>query len=71
MRGNGRGAFSVRDKNAKVKGAVDVSEVAGNKVTLTRDECETMMLKLLIDGWLKEVFVNSESAFLPVDASMR
>ncbi|GAA6008635.1 hypothetical protein JCM11491_003377 [Sporobolomyces phaffii] len=59
VRGNGGGSFSTRNKNSKVKGTVDVAEVAGSKVTLTKDECETMLLRLLVDGWLREVFVNT------------
>ncbi|GAA5894862.1 RecQ family ATP-dependent DNA helicase [Sporobolomyces salmoneus] len=62
IRGNGGGSFSTRDKNAKVKGKVDVNQVAGSKVALNKEECEMLLLKLLIDGWLKEVFVNTAYA---------
>ncbi|GAA5960439.1 hypothetical protein JCM3765_007514 [Sporobolomyces pararoseus] len=62
VRGNGGGSFSTRAKNSKVKGKVDVAEVAGSKVTLNKDECEMMLLKLLVDGWLREVFVNTAYA---------
>ncbi|GAA6062989.1 hypothetical protein JCM10212_004971 [Sporobolomyces blumeae] len=56
VRGNGGGAFSIQDKNSKGKGYVKVQEVAGGKVALSKDETETMLLKLLVDGWLDEVF---------------
>ncbi|GAA5873510.1 hypothetical protein JCM16303_001150 [Sporobolomyces ruberrimus] len=63
VRGNGGGSFSTKgDKNTKVKGKVDVTTVAGSKVTLNKEDCETMLLKLLVDGWLKEVFVNTAYA---------
>ncbi|GAA5924221.1 RecQ family ATP-dependent DNA helicase [Sporobolomyces koalae] len=62
VRGNGGGSFSTRDKNNKVKGKVDVTQVAGVKVTLNRDETETMLIHLLTEGWLREVFVHTAYA---------
>lgn len=64
VRGNGGGLFSTRAKNSKAKGKVDVAQVAGSKVTLNKDECEMMLLKLLVDGWLRENFANSKASFL-------
>ncbi|GAA6000901.1 hypothetical protein JCM10207_004711 [Rhodosporidiobolus poonsookiae] len=56
VRGNGGGQFSTQETKGKGKGKVDVVAVAGSKVTLSKDETEQMLLKLLVDGWLKEEF---------------
>ncbi|GAA5863357.1 hypothetical protein JCM1840_007500 [Sporobolomyces johnsonii] len=56
VRGNGGGTFSTQEGKSKGKGKVDVIAVAGGKVTLSKDETEAMLLKLLVDDWLQEDF---------------
>ena len=60
VRGNGGGAFSTQQAKGKGKGKIDVKTVAGNKVTLNKDETEQMLLQLLVDGYLREEFHASE-----------
>lgn len=60
VRGNGGGAFSTQQAKGKGKGKIDVKTVAGNKVTLNKDETEQMLLQLLVEGYLKEEFHASE-----------
>lgn len=47
--------------NQKGNGRVDVKEVAGGKVTLTKEDSEFLLLKLLIEGFLEEEYSQSES----------
>jgi len=71
VRGNGGGSFSTKTgKNNKAKGVVNVKEVAGGKVTLNKDETESMLLKLLVDGYLKENFANSKPYFLALSEAI-
>ncbi|GAA5957859.1 hypothetical protein JCM21900_001289 [Sporobolomyces salmonicolor] len=56
VRGNGGGTFSTQEAKSKGKGKVDVTSIAGGKVTLGKDETEAMLLKLLVDDWLLEDF---------------
>jgi ATP-dependent DNA helicase Q1 len=65
VRGNGGGSFATQETKGKGKGKISVEEVAGGKVTLSKDQTEQMLLKLLVDGYLKEQFHASALAFLP------
>ncbi|GAA5929160.1 hypothetical protein JCM10213_005000 [Rhodosporidiobolus nylandii] len=56
VRGLGGGSFSTQETKGKGKGKLDVVKEAGGKVTLNKDETEQMLLKLLVEGWLKEKF---------------
>ncbi|GAA5850770.1 hypothetical protein JCM8547_009085 [Rhodosporidiobolus lusitaniae] len=56
VRGLGGGSFSTQERKGKGEGKVDVSEVAGGKVALSKDETEQMLLKLLVEGYLQERF---------------
>ncbi|KAL7344284.1 P-loop containing nucleoside triphosphate hydrolase protein [Rhodotorula toruloides] len=56
VRGLGGGSFSTQEVKGKGKGKVDVQAVAGEKVTLSKDQTEQMLLRLLVDGFLKEEF---------------
>ncbi|GAA5996911.1 RecQ family ATP-dependent DNA helicase [Rhodotorula paludigena] len=56
VRGNGGGSFSTQEPKGKGKGKVDVKEVAGAKVALSKDETEQMLLMLLVEGYLREDF---------------
>lgn len=75
VRGNGGGAFSTQQAKGKGKGKIDVKTVAGNKVTLNKDETEQMLLQLLVDGYLKEEFhataYNVTSYLHPATKAMR
>ncbi|GAA6054988.1 hypothetical protein JCM3770_000480 [Rhodotorula araucariae] len=56
VRGNGGGQFATQETKGKGKGRIDVNEVAGGKVLLTKDETEQMLLMLLVEGYLQETF---------------
>ncbi|GAA5873316.1 hypothetical protein JCM3774_005939 [Rhodotorula dairenensis] len=75
VRGNGGGNFSTQQAKGKGKGKIDVKAVAGNKVTLSKDETEQMLLQLLVDGYLKEEFhataYNVTSYVHPATKAMR
>lgn len=62
VRGLGKGGFSTQTQGSKGKGkgSVDVNEVAGGKVTLDKETCEAMLIRLLVDGYLVETFHGSE-----------
>lgn len=62
MRGNGGGSFTTQKDNGKGKGKIDVVAVGGGKVTLGKDATEQMLLRLLVEGYLKEQFHASASS---------
>ncbi|ORY87468.1 P-loop containing nucleoside triphosphate hydrolase protein [Leucosporidium creatinivorum] len=68
VRGLGKGGFSTQTQGSKGKGkgSVDVNEVAGGKVTLDKDTCEAMLMRLLVDGYLVETFHGSEFSLTPL-----
>ncbi|QRV92276.1 DEAD/DEAH box helicase [Ceratobasidium sp. AG-Ba] len=61
-RGVGGQAFQVpsgggrRRKSAGEKVGLDLNEVAGGKISLSKDDAETLIIQLVLSGHLKEIF---------------
>lgn len=60
VRGNGGGKFSTQETKGKGESKINIEEEAGGKVTLTKEQTESMLILLLIKGYLKEQFHASK-----------
>ncbi|KAK4703966.1 hypothetical protein P7C70_g2253, partial [Phenoliferia sp. Uapishka_3] len=69
VRGLGGGSFSTNQGKTKGKGTVNIVDEAGEKVTLGKEGAESLIVRLLVDGYLREEFYNS--SFLIYSGSQR
>ncbi|KAH7925066.1 ATP-dependent DNA helicase [Leucogyrophana mollusca] len=60
-RGLGGGSFDTGGKRKKIRGKVqlDYAAVAGGKVMLSKEDAESLIVQMLITGYLKEAFAST------------